>query len=65
MDGILMGWDHERLRQMTRAELIRVIDEMRSERDAAKATALRAVEERNLAYDEVAMLRQRLATAPA
>lgn len=43
--------------ERTRTELLRIIEEMKSERDAAKTDTLRAIEERNRALDEAATLR--------
>lgn len=41
--------------ELTRAELLRVIEEFKSERDAAKRDTLRAFEERDLALDQLAL----------
>jgi hypothetical protein len=51
------------LQKRTRSELIRIILEMQSERDAAKSDVLRAIESRNAAIDEAAALRAQLARA--
>ena len=58
------------LRKLSRTELLRVLDEFKSERDAAKRDAMRAFDERNIALAraeaaeaECARLRQEAAQA--
>jgi hypothetical protein len=45
---------------MTRTELLRIIDEFKSERDAAKEDALRAFDQRNIAQNVIVRLEVRI-----
>lgn len=47
-------------KDMTRTELLRIIDEFKSERDAAKADAMRCWDERNILLNELKELRASL-----
>ena len=44
--------------ELSRKELLRVIEEFKSERDAAKESAMRAFDERNILLNENKALRQ-------
>lgn len=52
--------DAATLRKLSRTELLRVLDEFRSERDAAKRSALRAFEERDIEIDRSKVVAERV-----